>query len=173
MIPTIILETQRTQIRQINESDFEEMMAVYADLELMRFVGDSSAITPEDARRWIIITQNNYAKKGYGLFLIEDKLNQICLGFVGLTHPGGQVLPEIKYVIKKPYSSRGLATEVVSALTNHSKEEWQINKIIATVDPENKPSMRILEKCGYVRQPDIINEDSSITALFQYQTKNG
>lgn len=162
----IVLQTPRATIRRITEADFDQMYEVYSDLELMKFVGDSSAITPEDCRRWIGITLANYHTKGYGLFLVEEHISNKCLGFVGLTHPDGIPDPEIKYTLKKSCWGQGLATELVTALTEHALKNGWVLRVVATVDPQNTPSHRVLLKSGFDRKEDIRNDDDSVTAYY-------
>ena len=166
-MPEPFLRTARTAIRQIVESDYDEMMSVYGDLELMRFVGDSTAISPEDCRRWIDVTLNNYRQRSYGLFIVQDAETGKCIGFIGLTHPGGRAEPEIKYVLKKPYWGRGIAQEIVLALCIYAQETWNVGLIVATVDLDNEVSHRVLSKCGFIRAADIIEEDGGRTALWE------
>lgn len=161
----MILSTSRTRIRRITESDFDEMMVVYGDLELMKYVGDSTALLEEDARKWIGITLDNYQKRGYGLFLVED-LDGLCIGFAGISHPGGQEQAEIKYTFKKAVWGTGIATEVVSGLTQYAFMAWNLPEVIATVDPENVASGRVLEKSGFSRGADRVCDDSTVCQVW-------
>lgn len=163
----VVLQTERLVVRRITPDDYDPMMSVYGDLELMRFVGDGSAITAEDCARWIDITLANYAKRGYGLFLVESALDGSLAGFIGLTHPGGQPEPEVKYVLRQPLWGQGLASEVVSALCRHARTTWGLNEVIATVAPENSASHRVLAKCGFTRWEDRQNEDGSTTVVWR------
>jgi hypothetical protein len=43
-----VAESTRTRVRRITAEDYDEMFEVYSDLELMKYVGDSTAISPED-----------------------------------------------------------------------------------------------------------------------------
>lgn len=167
---TSILETDRLRIRRIEDSDFAEMMGVYGDLELMKYVGDSTAISPEDCRRWIEITKENYAKSGYGLFAVEN-LEGGVIGFAGISHPGGQDQPEIKYTFKKAVWGSGIATEVVSALTQHGFAAWNLPEVIATIDPENLASARVLTKAGFIRGADRVNDDQTVTQVWYQRPK--
>lgn len=161
-----VLRTARLTVRRITPEDYDAMMLVYGDKELMRFVGEGVAILPEDCLRWVDITLGNYAKRGYGLFLIETTDGELA-GFVGLTHPCGQPEPEIKYVLRAPLWGQGLAQEVVSGLCRHAWSAWGLTEIIATVHPDNAASHRVLAQCGFQRQPDVKNEDGSTTALWR------
>lgn len=159
-----VIETPRTTIRKISDADFDDMMSVYGNLELMRYVG---AITEEDCRRWIPITLDNYEKRGYGLFKITSPANGECMGFVGLTHPGDIPDPEIKYVLKKELWGQGLAQEVIRAVTEAGFGQFGLKRIIATIDPDNLASMHLIQKCGYIRVDDVTDEDGSVTAVFE------
>ncbi|MBS1709897.1 MAG: GNAT family N-acetyltransferase [Armatimonadetes bacterium] len=162
-----VVNTPRLKIRRIRPGDYEAMMSVYGDLELMRFVGDGSAITAEDCARWIDITLDNYSKRGYGLFLMESASDGSLAGFIGLTHTGGQPEPEIKYVLRQPLWGQGLASEAVDALCTHARSTWGLTQVIATVAPENTASHRVLAKCGFSRWEDLHNEDGSTTAVWR------
>jgi len=163
----VVLRTERLVIRRITPDDYDAMMSVYSDLELMRFVGDSSAITAEDCARWIDITLDNYSKRGYGLFLMESASDGSLVGFIGLTHPGGQPEPEVKYVLRQPLWGQGLAAEAVGALCTHARSTWGLTEVIATVAPENTASHRVLAKCGFSRSEDLHNEDGSTTVVWR------
>ncbi len=159
----VILQCDRFKIRQINEADFEAMFEVYSNMSLMTFVGDGSAISESDCRKWIQITLDNYSNRGYGMFLVESPESQECLGFVGLTHPGGIEIPEIKYVLKQIYWGRGLATQIVSSLCEHAKNAWDLKEICATIDPENIASCKVMEKCGFQQSESIVEPDGDVT----------
>lgn len=162
-----VLTTTRLNIRRIGPDDFEAMMSVYADLALMRYVGDSSAITAEDCARWIDITLANYAKRGYGLFLLESVEDGSLAGFIGLTHPGGQPEPEVKYVLRQGLWGQGLATEAVSELCRHARSAWGLTDVIATVASENTASHRVLAKCGFVKSEELVEADGSTTVVWR------
>ncbi|MBT8145559.1 MAG: GNAT family N-acetyltransferase [Gammaproteobacteria bacterium] len=145
---TPLFETARLQIREINSSDFDEMMTVYGDPVAMRWVDDGQPITEKDCRRWIKITRDNYANRGYGMFAVEDRRNGSVLGFCGLVHPGGQRTPEIKYALKRQAWGQGLASEMVPAMLQYAHRVHDLNEVIATIDPDNLASQRVVMKAG-------------------------
>jgi RimJ/RimL family protein N-acetyltransferase len=160
--------TGRMRVRRIGPLDYEAMMEVYGDLELMRYVGDSSAIAPEDCARWIHITLENYEKRGYGLFLVEALDSGEHLGFVGITHPGGQIEPEIKYVIRREHWGKGLAQELVAATCGHAHAVWNLEVVIATVHPENDVSNHVLQKTRFTRVANRVDEDGT-TVVWEHR----
>jgi len=161
--------TDHLRVRRIVPSDYDAMFDVYSDLELMRYVGDATAISPEDCARWIEITLNNYENRGYGLLLVEDRTAGNHVGFVGITHPGGQPEPEIKYVLRKEHWGMGLAQELLRGTCEHAHKVWQLEVLIATVHPENATSNYILQKLGFQPRADTFNEDGSRTLVWEHR----
>lgn len=163
----MVFETRRMHVRRIVPTDLDAMMAVYADLTLMRYVGDGTAMSLEDGVRWVDITLANYEKRGYGLFLVECREGGGHVGFVGLTHPGGQEEPEIKYVIRPEFGGQGMAQELVAGTCAFGFERMGLTTIIATVHPDNAASNHILAKCGFARRPDRVEEDGAVTWVWE------
>jgi ribosomal-protein-alanine N-acetyltransferase len=59
---------------------------------------------------------------------------------------------EIGYWLAEPFWGRGIMTEVVRACTARAFRELDLVRIQAAVYAWNPASMRVLEKCGYVRE---------------------
>ena len=47
---------------------------------------------------------------------------------------------------------RGLATQAVTTATRWAVNEVGLSRIEAFVEPDNRPSMRVLERAGFVRE---------------------
>jgi ribosomal-protein-alanine N-acetyltransferase len=58
---------------------------------------------------------------------------------------------EIGYGVAPAYRGRGVATEAVIALTELALADPGVRAVVATTDPHNLSSMRVLEKAGFVR----------------------
>lgn len=99
-MPDIIFETLRLTGRHIDSADLEALQLVYGDKDAMRWVGDSTAITPAECARWLEVTLDNYQRRGYGMTALVWRESGEVIGFCGLVHPGGQPEAEIKYALK-------------------------------------------------------------------------
>ena len=58
---------------------------------------------------------------------------------------------EVGYGIASEFRGRGIATEAATALTALALCDPDVTAVVATTDPHNVPSMRVLEKAGFVR----------------------
>jgi RimJ/RimL family protein N-acetyltransferase len=145
----IVFKTERLACRRWLPSDIDTIFRVYSDPDGCRWVGDGTPITYSQCKRWLQVTANNYALRGYGMFALDDLRSDETLGFCGLVHPSDQADVEIKYAFLRSHWGRGYASEVVPHLLAHGVRSHRLEKIIATVDPENIVSQRILLKSGF------------------------
>ena len=129
-------------------------------------MGDGTALSAEDCRRWIEITDNNYRTRGYGMACIELKESGETVGFCGLTHPGNQADPEFKYTLHRRFWGVGIATEAGRGMVAYARNELGLTRIIATVDAGHTVSHNVLRKCGFTHESTGPEEDGSATALW-------
>lgn len=62
---------------------------------------------------------------------------------------------EIGYSIAPSHAGRGIASEAVRAMCEHVFRTYRVKTIRARVGLENPASLRILEKAGFARDPEI------------------
>lgn len=168
----LLFETPRLVCRQLTPADEDELYAVYSDADAMRYVDDGQPITREDTRRWIGITIRNYLKRGYGMSVLRLKdAAAPVVGFMGLVHPSDQIEPELKYALKRTYWGQGLATEAADGMLRYGLSYKGLRYVIATTDPANAPSHRVLEKVG-MRRGDILKDpDGARTLVFEWRPR--
>jgi RimJ/RimL family protein N-acetyltransferase len=162
----IVFESERLRCRRLTSGDVNAMHAVYGDADAMRWVDDGSPLDRAQCAEWIDITQRNYAARGYGMFALELRDSGMVIGFGGLVHPGGQSEAEVKYALRREYWGKGLATEAVCALLDYGARRFRLTRIIATIDPDNVASARVLGKAGLRHESIVHNEDGSRTETF-------
>ncbi|HOE91120.1 MAG TPA: GNAT family protein [Candidatus Cloacimonadota bacterium] len=66
---------------------------------------------------------------------------------------------EIMYWIDKDHSGKGISTACTKAIIKIVFEELQLNKAIVKINPNNLPSIRIAEKCGFVLEGVLKEEE--------------
>jgi [ribosomal protein S5]-alanine N-acetyltransferase len=71
---------------------------------------------------------------------------------------------ELGYWLGETYWGRGIATEAVEAVVKYGFDHFDLNRIYACVFEQNAASMRVLEKCGFIKeaihQKAVIKNDS-------------
>lgn len=64
---------------------------------------------------------------------------------------------EIGWMVHKGYRGKGYASEAADALVNFGFSTLGFHRIIATCDPRNDPSIRIMEKLGMRREAEFVD----------------
>lgn len=159
--------TPRLVARRIAASDIDSMLAVYGDPDVVRYVADGKPLDRARCEQWIEITLRNYATRGYGMVALVGQTNSSVIGFCGLVHPAGQAEPEIKYALRRDCWGKGFATEAAIGLLGYARR-LTLPRVIATTDPENASSHRVLLKAGMGRGELRRNDDGSFTQLFHW-----
>ncbi len=81
---------------------------------------------------------------------VADPSSDAYLGSCGLQALDSGHGVEVFYTVLPEFQSQGLATEAVRRLTTYVFEEAGEHRIVAHVVPENVPSVRVIEKLGFV-----------------------
>lgn len=161
-----LFETERLFVRRLTNDDVPAMMAIYADRETVRFVGDSEPINLEDCTKWIDVTDRNFERRGYGMVGLESKDSHEIVGCAGIVHPDQQLEAEVKYAFRKDQWGKGLATEAIRGLVEWGRQTHNLKELIATVAPGNIPSQNVLSKVGFTLREIEDNEDGSQTQVW-------
>lgn len=165
----VVFTTQRLIAHYWTGAELEALLAVYGDIDAMRWVGDGRAITRDQCEKWTHVTLANYEKHGYGMYALEEKATGSTIGFCGIVHPDGQAEAEVKYAFLRSHWGRGLATEAVIGLLDYGIQAHGLGYIIATTAPENVASHRVLLKAGLARGELRDNGDGTSTQLFVWR----
>ncbi len=74
----------------------------------------------------------------------------IFIGDIGLHFLGPQnTQVEIGYTIAKPFQRRGFGKESVLRILQYLFEDLKKHRIVASLDPKNESSIRLLESVGF------------------------
>lgn len=80
------------------------------------------------------------------------KADKVLIGHI-VFHPWfAPQTHEIGWVFNKRYHGQGYATEAAYALLEYGFERLRLHRVIATCQPENVPSYRVMEKLGMRRE---------------------
>jgi RimJ/RimL family protein N-acetyltransferase len=97
----------------------------------------------------------HWALLGFGYWIVEEKPSGRFVGEVGfadlrrdITPPLGDT-PEIGWVLAASAQGKGFATEAARAAIAWGETNFGRRRTTCIVHPENLPSIRVAEKCGY------------------------
>ena len=167
-LSTVVFETSRLIARHIDPSDANAMLAVYGSTETTRFVGDGKPLNLQSCEGWIQVILERYMKYGYGMSALTLRSSGEVVGFCGLVHPHYQIEAEIKYAFRQAFWGKGLATEAVAAMLKCARDDFRLAEVIATVNPMNAASQKVLLNAGMKKGDLRPNPDGSFTQMFSW-----
>ncbi len=146
-VPTT-LRLERCTLRPFRASD-DVSLARHADDEgVWLHLRDRfpNPYTLEDARSWIELAAS-YPEGTH--FAIDVGGEAIGAAGIVLQTDVHRRSAEIGYWLGRAYWGRGIATDVLKALTVHAFETFGLVRVFAAVFDNNPASARVLEKAGY------------------------
>ncbi|MCG8633394.1 MAG: GNAT family N-acetyltransferase [Desulfobacterales bacterium] len=161
---TIVLETGRLILRQYTFDDAPFILALLNDASYIRNIGDKKVRTREDAKHHLMTgPMESYRQNKFGLYCVELKESRTAIGTCGLLKRDFLVVNDIGYAFLPEFRSKGYAREAVAGVLAYSKQKFSLSEIAAIVNPDNSPSIRLLENLGFyykktIRLPDTQKE---------------
>ncbi len=140
-------ETDRLILRTLKSTDVDAVMKFWGDAEVMKYCGGAGTRERELKAIEFYITLQN--QKGFSPYIVTLKENNEVIGACGFNPTKNDNEIELIYHFAKKYWGKGYATEASRACVNYACSNLKINKIIASIDPKNKNSRKILEKIGF------------------------
>jgi RimJ/RimL family protein N-acetyltransferase len=141
------IETARLVIRPLEPTDWRAVYDYTSDPQVMTYLPEGP-FTEADAQAFV-------AKSGTdqeAAYAVVRKPEMDLIGHM-VFHPWfAPQTYEIGWVFHKAHHRRGYATEAALALLKYSFEVLRLHRVIATCQPENIASYRVMEKIGMRRE---------------------
>lgn len=164
-IDTTYLKTQRVLLRQYRDDDFDRLLELNSDPDVMRYLTNGQPGTRRDVEsgvEWTLLYQKKYDGR-LGVFTAELVESGEFMGWF-LLRPdkkdldNTQVL-ELGYRLKKKFWGKGYATEVSRALLRKAFEGLGADCVFAQTVAPNLASRRVMEKLGMRFDREFIDEE--------------
>jgi RimJ/RimL family protein N-acetyltransferase len=138
-------------LRPWREADADDLVFHANDPQVARSLGERfpHPYTIDDARLFIAHALHLPNEKTYAI-----EINGVTAGGIGV-QPGEGVerhSAELGYWVSRAYWGEGIASAAVRALVPHALRELKLYRLQARVFADNPASMKVLERCGFVRE---------------------
>lgn len=137
------------QIRQLEKGDLADVYEIYSDEKTSRYLLSDpwNAINKEEEfQKKIQINEQEGSA-----FLSVFKDNKV-IGTISIWKKEMQDTYEIGYVFHKDYRHHGYATVSVKKIIEELFANRKAHRIYAELDARNLDSVRLLERCGFVKE---------------------
>jgi [ribosomal protein S5]-alanine N-acetyltransferase len=164
------LETERLLLRAPVPGDAEALAPMYADPEVMRYVGDGRPLTRAETERSVKRMIQRWEADGFGLFTTVRKEDGAVIGRVGLLVWNSETWQpttraeaqddraevEVGYTLGRDFWGQGYATEAAGAVRDYALRELGADRLIALIIHGNTASENVARKLGLEYERDVM-----------------
>ena len=142
-----IIQTERLNLRQLNDNDFENLKAIISDEETMKYY--PKPYDDEGVKKWLRWNYGCYVKRGFGLWAVELK-DGTFIGDCGITlqNIDGDEVFEIGYHINKKFWKQGYATEAARACKKWFFDNTEYDEVYSYMNVDNLGSRGVAKNNG-------------------------
>jgi [ribosomal protein S5]-alanine N-acetyltransferase len=150
-LPTI--PAGRVRLRPLADGDVPALFAVFSDEQVMRYWSTPPMREVAEAQALLDEIRSTFLQRSlfqWGVARVEDdRVVGTCTLF-NIDKRNRRA--EIGYALARDCWGRGLMREALGALIDYAFGPLDLTRLEADVDPRNAPSIRIVERLGFVRE---------------------
>ena len=151
----MIIESKRLILRPITLEDKNEIFEYRSDSETNKYQGWIPE-TIDDVETFIGKISKLINEPGtWFQFVIIEKESKKITGDLGI-HFIDSEQAEIGCTLNKVFQNKGYATESVKRVIDFLFKDLKKHRIIASIDPDNKNSIRLVERIGFRKEAHFI-----------------
>ena len=149
------LSSGRLFLREITESDTDEIVLMRGDKSVYKYFTNPHKLTKEEHLSWY---KNSYIKNDNRLDCVaivrdESILHDKIIGIFGIKREeSDSKKAELSYLLKKEARGKGYAKEALEMLIEYAEKNWECKEFTAVINKDNIPSIGFIEKLGFIKQ---------------------
>ena len=141
------IKTERLLLRELKQSDWEDVSYLRSDKDVNKFVKRPSAETKEKALEFISKISNGIKKKSFYYWSISEKSNTKMIGSVCLWNfSKNKKTAEIGYDLNPKFQQKGIMDEALKRVLEFGFNNLKLDVIEAFTHKENVSSKKLLER---------------------------
>jgi RimJ/RimL family protein N-acetyltransferase len=149
-----VLETERLILRPFEARDVDAQAAMMGDAEVMRHLG-GHPLSREDSWRKLLGGGAMWTLFGWGYWAVARREDNVMIGQLGFADfkrdmsPNIEGFPEMGWLFAREAGGQGYATEGGLAALSWIDRAHRCPEVVAIIDTDNAPSIRVAEKLGF------------------------
>ncbi|WCN37903.1 GNAT family N-acetyltransferase [Aneurinibacillus uraniidurans] len=152
------IQTERLFLRQIVAADAEDLYCFYNDAKFKQYLDWNGPSSIDECLNMIDFWNRSFEEKRVLPWGISTRNNDKLIGTIiimpirGTFEDAPRYPFTLAYDLEMEFWNKGFMTEALKAALNFCKKEPDVHRIQAEVLPENKASLRLLEKLGFHKE---------------------
>jgi len=163
------LTTDRLLLRVPVASDLDACAAMWADPEVVKFVGKQT-FTREQSWARVLRYIGHWQALGYGFFAVVDRTTDRYIGEVGVANFEREIDPQVSafetgWVLATSAHGRGLASEALAAVLAWTDVTFPKQTTTCIINVDHVASLRVAAKAGYRERVRTTYHDDPVVLL--------
>ncbi len=147
------LETKNLILESFTIQDAEELFKIRSDNRVTKQLDRENHKTVEESKTMIQSIIQSYKDKAGINWIIRKKKSLEVVGYIGYWNLIREnVRAEIGYALKPEYWGKGYMSEALLKVLEYGFNEFKLHSIVGNVNPQNKRSIKILEKFEFKKE---------------------
>lgn len=153
----MIAETERLKITKFSIKDAPFFMDLVNSPNWIKYIGDRNTKTLEDAEKRITEGHlKSYKDYGFGFYkLLLKTENNKPIGTCGLIKREELEEVDMGFAFLPEYEDKGFGFEASVEIIKLAKNNFNLKKLLAITNTDNKNSIKLLEKLGFTYEQKI------------------
>jgi ribosomal-protein-alanine N-acetyltransferase len=149
--PHYWLTTERLGLRRFTPDDFDWLVDLYSDAEVMRHLGGVKNRTQAGEVFQARIMGYYDQHPDLGVWMTVERSTGTPIGFHLLNHIRGEQMIQVGFTLAKAAWGKGYGTEMAFAVLRYGFVELRVPRISGMASLDNHASQRVLTKIGLIR----------------------
>jgi ribosomal-protein-alanine N-acetyltransferase len=150
------LRTERLVLGPLVPEDLEDYVALYADPDVVRYIGSGNAETRAESAEWLERTVRRNAVEGWEMRTVRlhdgTFIGRCGIAVHELEHGAER---EVGYILARSQWGLGYATEAATAVRDHAIRELGLRRLIALIAYGNEASVHVATKLGMAFEREV------------------
>lgn len=164
-----VLTTDRLTLTPVQVSDYDDLVTLWQDEAFTRHI-TGRALSSEEVWFRVLRDIGHWQALGHGNWAMRLRTNGAYVGSVGVLDYHRTVeppmdAPELGWGVGSAYQGQGLAGEGLAAALRWADIELEAPRTVCMIGPDNKPSLRLADRVGFVRYADGTYQDHPTVLL--------
>jgi RimJ/RimL family protein N-acetyltransferase len=142
-----LIETERLLLRRVHSADVDDLVNLYADGQVRRFISTAAAYDRAEAMARVAADAEDWTTGRRTLVACERATGRF-LGRIAIVDWTQFGETEVGWVFSAHGRGRGYATEGARAAQEWAFEQLEIPYVIALIRPDNERSIAVAERLG-------------------------
>ncbi|MCF6434316.1 MULTISPECIES: GNAT family N-acetyltransferase [Pseudoalteromonas] len=155
-----IIRTNRLALRRATLDDANFVLQLLNQPSFIDNIADKDVRTVESAHNYIqkaFLEPYTQSAKAPYIVTLDDGT---AIGVAGFYQRPTFNVPDLGYAFLDGFTGKGYATEAAIGLLEFARDKLALETVLAITSPNNAPSAKLLQACGFSFQQEVILDSS-------------